>query len=65
MSAKAFSLLAACIFTIVALGQFIRAYAGLEIALNGTTIPIWASWVAFLVAGLLALMGFRTAIKTN
>jgi hypothetical protein len=64
MSAKNFSLLAACIFTIVALGQLIRALAGLEIAFDGTTIPIWASWVAFIIAGLLALVGFRTARRT-
>jgi hypothetical protein len=64
MSAKNFSMLAACIFTIVALGQLIRAFAGFEIAFNGTTIPIWASWVAFIIAGLLALVGFRTASRT-
>ena len=62
MSAKNFSMLAACIFTIVALGQLIRAFAGLEIALNGTTIPIWASWLAVLVTGALAWFGFRQNI---
>ena len=64
MSAKNFSMLAACIFTIVALGQLIRAFAGFEIAVNGTTIPICPSWVAFFIAGFLALIGFRTARHT-
>ena len=64
MSAKNFTILAACIFTIVALGQLMRALGGFEVALNGTPIPIWPSWIAFVVAGLLALIGFRTASNT-
>jgi hypothetical protein len=60
MSAKNFSILAACIFTIVALGQLVRALAGVEVTFNGTTIPIWASWIAFVIVGLLAFVGFRT-----
>jgi hypothetical protein len=62
MNAKNFSLLAALIFTIVAVLQFARAISGWPVTL-GTTIPIplWASWVACVVAAVLAWLGFNAS----
>ena len=57
MGAKSYSRIAAIIFAIVAILQFMRAGSGREISLNGAAIPLWASWVAYVVAGALAFVG--------
>ncbi len=62
MTAKNYALLAAVIFTIIALVQLSRAaLLGFQIIVGSHTIPIWASWVAFAVAGVLAGLGFSAA----
>jgi hypothetical protein len=62
MTAKNFSLLAAVIFAIVAVLQFARAISGWPITLGTTvSIPVWASWVACVVAGVLAWFGFNAS----
>lgn len=58
MTAKSFSLLAAVIFTIIAIVQFIRAISGWEITIATTAVPMWPSWIAVLVAGVLAWLGY-------
>jgi hypothetical protein len=58
MTAKNFSLLAALIFAVVAILQFIRAISGTPVTIGTTiSIPLWASWVARVVAGILAWLG--------
>ena len=55
MTAKSYSRLAALIFTVVATLQLIRAVGGWPITVGATTsIPLWASWVACVIAGVLA-----------
>ena len=62
MTAKSYSLLAATIFTIVALVQLSRAaLLGFQIIVGSHTIPIWGSWIAVVVAGVLAWLGFSAA----
>ena len=58
MTAKAYSALAACVFTIVAVLQLARALAGWTVMVGSTPVPIAASWIACIVAGTLALVGF-------
>lgn len=58
MTAAQYSLLATLIFALVAVLQFIRAITGLPITIGRTSIPIWASWVACVVAIILAWLGF-------
>jgi hypothetical protein len=57
MDAKSYSRIAVVIFTIVALLQLARAVSGWEITINGAVVPLWASWLAAVVAGLLAVVG--------
>ena len=57
MDAKSYSRVAAIIFAIIAVLQLVRAFSGWDITLNGATIPLWASWVASVVAGALACVG--------
>jgi hypothetical protein len=61
MSPRSYLRLAAVIFTIVAILQLSRAVAGWEITVGTTVVPLWASWVAAVVAGILAWLGFGAA----
>jgi len=61
VTARNFSLLAAVIFTIVALLQLSRAVAGWEVTVGTTVMPLWPSWIAAVVAGALAWLGYGAA----
>jgi hypothetical protein len=63
MTAKSYSALAAMVFTVVAALQLVRAVEGFNVAVGAVQIPIAASWVAFVVAGVLALLGFMAALR--
>jgi hypothetical protein len=56
-----YSHLAGAMFAIGAALQLVQALAGSPVTVAGTTIPIWARWVAFAVAGLLAWIGFTVS----
>jgi hypothetical protein len=58
---KPFTTLAVVVFSLVALMQLLRFVLGWEISVNGIAIPIWASGIAFVIAGVLALMLWREA----
>jgi hypothetical protein len=59
MTAENFSRLAALIFAIVAVLQLARAVSGLPISVGTTiSIPLWASWIACVIAAGLAWVGF-------
>lgn len=61
MSPRNYSLLAALIFALVALLQLTRAVGGWPVTLGTISIPLWASWVAFIVAAVLAWLGFQAS----
>jgi hypothetical protein len=52
------------IFAIVAVGQFIRAAVGVNVTLDGSIIPVWVSWIAAVVGGGLAVLGFYAAQRS-
>ena len=59
MTAKSYCRLAALILAVVAALQLIRAVSGWPITVGATTsIPLWASWVVGVIAGVLAWIGF-------
>ena len=58
MTAQHYSRLAAAIFAIIALLQLLRAISGFEIVVGGEIMPVWPSWIAALIAGFLAYLGF-------
>ena len=57
MDPVSYSHLAGAIFAIVAILQLVRALAGWPVTIGGTAVPVWASWIAFVVAGVLAWIG--------
>jgi hypothetical protein len=61
MVASNYSLLSAFIFTLVAVLQLVRALNGWPVTVGTTSIPLWASWVACVVAAILAWLGFAAS----
>ena len=56
---KPFTLLAVVLFSLIALLQLLRFGLGWEVAVNGVTVPVWVSGIAFVIAAGLALMVWR------
>jgi len=58
---RPFSAIAAVVFAVVAVLQLLRFSLGWVVLVNGWSIPLWASVIAFLVAATLAVMVWREA----
>ena len=58
MTAKGYCRLAAVIFTVVAALQLTRTLMGWDVTIGTAVLPVWASWIAFPVAAMLAWLGF-------
>jgi len=65
MSQKTFSLVAGVLFLLVALGHVLRITSGASVVIQNTSIPMWASWVAFVVTGCLAYEGITLRLKSS
>ena len=61
MKATSYAGLAAALFAIISVLQLVRALAGWPITVGVTMIPVWVSWIAFVVAGALAWIGIAAA----
>ena len=61
MEARSYSRVAAIVFAVIAALQLVRALSGWELTLNGAAIPLWASWLASVVAGALAFIGLTAS----
>ncbi len=58
---KTFTTIAVIVFSLVALVQLLRLVLGWEVVVNGISIPVWASGIAFVVAAALAILLWREA----
>lgn len=56
---KPFTTLAIVFLSLVAILQLTRFVLGWEVVVDGVSIPVWASGLAFVVAGGLAAMLWR------
>ena len=56
---KPFTITAVVFFSLIALLQLLRFILGWEVTVNGVTVPIWLSGVAFVIASGLAVMVWR------
>jgi len=61
MDLRTFSVTAGAIFALIALVHLVRIYLGWSIVIDSWSIPIWVSWIGFVVAGGLAYLGLRAA----
>jgi hypothetical protein len=58
---KPFTFIACLLLGLISVLQLARVLLGWDIVVNGTSIPLWASVVACVIAGTLALMTWREA----
>ena len=56
---KTFTVISTIIFSLIAILQLIRFVLGWEVSVNGVSIPVWVSGMAFIVSGGLAIMLWR------
>ena len=61
---KPVSLAATVLLATVSLAHLLRILFGVRVTVMDEVIPMWVSWVAFLVAGGVALMLWRSARRT-
>jgi cytochrome c biogenesis protein CcdA len=65
MDQKSYLQLAGAIFALVALAHLVRAVLGLPIVIAGWIVPIWLSWLAFVIAGALSWFGWSLAKRAE
>jgi len=56
---KPFTAISIVVFSLVSVLQLIRFVLGWDVSVNGVAIPVWASGMAFIVSGGLAVMLWR------
>lgn len=59
MQEKKYLLVTAVIFLIIAVLHLLRLVLGWQALIGGWQVPVWLSWVAVVVAGYLAYLGFK------
>jgi len=65
MSRRAYLLITAVIFSLVALLHLVRIIFGWNAMLGSWSAPMWLSWVALIVTGALAYFGFSLATQSS
>jgi hypothetical protein len=60
---RPFTIIAVALLSLIALLQLLRFSLGWEITVNGVSVPVWASGVAFVIAAGLAVMVWRETRK--
>jgi hypothetical protein len=65
MSRRAYLLVTAVIFSLIALLHLVRIIFGWSAMLGSWSVPMWLSWVALIVAGALAYFGFSLATQSS
>ncbi len=61
MVASNYSLLSAFIFTLVAVLQLVRTLKRWAVTIGTNSVPLWVSWVACVIAAILAWLGFAAS----
>lgn len=56
---KPFTLVSMAVLALIAILQLTRFILGWEVSVNGVAIPVWASGLAFVILGGLAVMLWR------
>jgi hypothetical protein len=65
MNRRTFAIVAGIIFTLVALLHLLRIFEDWPVVIGDWSVPKSVSWVALIVAGGLALLGFRLAANES
>jgi hypothetical protein len=63
MDTKAYNAITAVLFLIIAVSHLLRIIFGWSAQIGDLAIPVWASWLAVVIAGALAYFGFRQNLR--
>jgi hypothetical protein len=63
MERSGYQTISGVVFGLIAIAQTIRATMQVPVQVGTTSIPVWASWVAVLVAGSLCVWAFRSSAE--
>jgi hypothetical protein len=63
MTREAFCIVAGLIFAVVALLHLLRIYMDWPVVIADWSVPMWVSWIALVVAGILAIWGLAFAAR--
>ena len=58
---KPFTTIAVVLLALMAVLQLLRLILGWEVTVNGLSVPVWLSAIAFVIAAALAIMVWREA----
>jgi hypothetical protein len=61
MERSSYRTISGVVFGLIALGHGIRAALQVPVQLGSTSIPVWASWVAVVIAGAFCVWAFRSS----
>ncbi|HEX4369702.1 MAG TPA: hypothetical protein VH019_00015 [Rhizomicrobium sp.] len=61
MDLKRYLMAAGAVFVLVALAHLVRAVMDWPIVIAGWIVPVWLSWLAFVIAGALGYVGLSLA----
>ena len=61
MTPRIFSLIAAAVFSLIALGHALRLLFGWHVTVENMVVPVWISWIGHTIVGYLAYQGFRSS----
>ncbi len=64
MSQRVFCLTGGVVFLLIAIGHLLRLIFGWKAVIAGGAVPMWATWVALVIAGYLAYEGLMLSRKT-
>jgi hypothetical protein len=59
MTPRIFCLIAAAVFSLIALGHALRLLFGWHVTVESVVVPVWISWVGLGIGGYLAYLGFQ------
>ena len=65
MERSGYQTISGMVFGVIAIGQGIRAAMQVPVQVGTTSIPVWVSWVAVLVAGSLCDWAFRSSAENQ
>jgi hypothetical protein len=65
MDPRAFSILVGIIFALVALLHLARIIMGWPILISDWSVPMWVSWIGFIVAGGLAFFALSLGVRNE
>ena len=65
MNRRSYFFVTAVVFSVIGLLHLLRIVVGWEAIAGGWSIPMWLSWVAMIVAAVLAVQGFAHGWRTR